>query len=150
MDSLNLDRLTVMKGRMRLELSWPVWTPKLTDRELADEVIAMYPTICAHSCINSAGPTFGHVIHKTTLPHLLEHMIIEEQIAQHCEDVTAAGKAIVNAMVERPLVGTTTVTEGGRQATVEVSFFDDLIAARAIGFALEKLNDILPCKPYMY
>lgn len=141
LDSIRLDRLTVSPGRMRLEVSLSCWTPQVTDARIAKEAIAKYPTICSHSCINSAGPSFGDVIEKTSVPHLLEHMIIEEQLSQRVNP-TAVGSGT--------LVGTTRMSEDGNHAVVEVSFFDDLVAVGAIGRALEELNSILPCRPYLY
>lgn len=177
-DGIRLDRLTVMLGRMRLEVSLAHWVSPTTNEAIAEQVIARYPTICAHSCINSSGPTFGDVIGETSVAHLLEHMIIEEQLADALRAVDERVGSFEASVASEPsapddgvdvvdgidcrsaraeaaivgglsLVGTTRVRDGGRKAIVEVSFFDDLVAAKAIGLALAELNSMLPCKPYL-
>lgn len=139
-EAINLDKVTVMHGRMRLEISLAAWSPEATDQALAKDAIKLYPTITMHSCINSSGPSFGDTIAHTSVPHLLEHIIIEEQLA---EDPAGLPFAI-------SIVGTTQVAPDHKHATIEVSFFDDLVAIRAIGRALDALNSLLPCKPYLY
>lgn len=95
-----------------------------------------YPTLPLHSCINSKGPTFGDVAVGTSVPHLLEHLVIAEQV-RLVEQGT--GRVLHDAT----FVGTTEWCKGGPQAgeaIVEVSFVDDLQALEALSNALEFLN----------
>ncbi len=45
---------------------------------LSELLKAKHPGILEHTCVNSQGPTFGHCLDSTSLPHILEHMIIEK------------------------------------------------------------------------
>lgn len=137
-DALHLDRVVVRPGRLRLEVSLVGQATRGTTDTIAQQAIARYPTIQAHSCINEQGPVFGDVIFHTSIPHLLEHMIIEEQLAE-----TATTSASLQTREERTLVGTTHITRSHAHAVIEVSFFDDLIAVRATRRALDALNEML-------
>lgn len=162
-DSIRLDKVVMSPGRMRLEVSLAFWAPRTTDAATAKEAVAKYPTILAHSCINSEGPSFGDVIANTSVPHLLEHMIIEEQLAQAEQPSTAQALPVASAAQgatpaavggaaaqSGTLVGTTRMAKDGKRAVIEVSFFDDIVAARAAARALDELNAMLPCRPYLY
>lgn len=148
---VKIERITVSHGRMQISLLLEAWVPRESTAVFAREIAAMYPTICSHSCINDSGPTFGAVIEQTSIPHVLEHMIIEEQLALMPEVKKARGGQQNNPRLnDCPIVGTTRIGENGKRALIEVSFFDDIIAMRAINKALEVLNETLPCRPYLY
>ena len=54
-----------------------------TSPELAKQILADFSDITAHACINSKGPTFSYVIEHTSIPHLLEHLIIDLQASEY-------------------------------------------------------------------
>lgn len=104
--------------------------PRFTDRALIKKAYDAYATLPVHSCINTKGPTFGDVAIGTSIPHLLEHLVIAEQVRLTRKDAT--------------FVGTTNWTEAGTaggEAIVEVSFIDDLQAIEALRNALAFLNE---------
>jgi len=101
-------------------------TPELIQRCLRD-----FPHLAVHTCVNGVGPTFGAVMEDTSLPHLLEHLVIEQQT--------------LAARNEDPLfVGTTQFTaEDPNVAKVSVSFENDVTCLAAFKRAQEFLNEIL-------
>lgn len=98
-------------------------TPALIARCVAD-----HPTLPHHTCRNNVGPTFAAVMEETSLPHLLEHVIIDLQTH------TTQSKHAV-------FVGSTQWRrDSSNEALVSVSFLDDLVALKAISQALAYLN----------
>ena len=128
-------RVDVFPGRLRILVQLSDGASRWTTEELVAAACDAYPTLPLHSCINSKGPTFGDVAVGTSVPHLLEHLIIAEQVRLAGEGRVAEGEAA--------FVGTTEWCEGGPQvgeAVIEVSFVDDLQALRALSNALAFLN----------
>ena len=116
-------------GRLTLLVRVAATAPRSTDAELAQRLLAARPTLAHHTCVNDRGFTFAAVIADTSLPHVLEHVIIDEQVreAATLTDVT--------------FVGTTEwVDEAAGLARVEVNFADDLVALRAVRNALMFIN----------
>ncbi len=132
---ISAKRVDVFPGRLRILVQLSDGISRWTNEELVAAACDAYPTLPLHSCINSKGPTFGDVAVGTSVPHLLEHLIIAEQVRLAGEGRVAEGEAT--------FVGTTEWREGGPQAgeaVVEVSFVDDLQALRALSNALAFLN----------
>ena len=95
---------------------------------LAKALVDAVPTLPAHACVNDRGPTFGAVLADTSVPHVLEHLIIDAQ--------ARAG--------EGTFVGNTAwVDEDVGIARIEVSYADDLAALSAVKGALGVLNGVL-------
>lgn len=93
-----------------------------------------YPTILQHTCVNDLGPTFAAVACETSVPHVLEHMVVDAQ----ARAVAAAGGAPAT------FVGKTSwENRARRRARVEVSFADDLVALKAFRDAVTCLNSIM-------
>lgn len=101
-----------------------------TTASLAQRVLQQRPNLAHHACINDAGPTFAMVIDHTPLPHLFEHLVVDN-LAQRAtqENVIFTG---TSEWVNR---------EKG-QARVEVSYNDDLEALSALKEAEEFLNNM--------
>lgn len=122
-------KIEVFPGRLRLWVRLSADAPRFVDETLAAKAYDKHPTLPVHSCINAKGPAFGDVAVGTSLPHLLEHLVIAEQVRLVSVDAT--------------FVGTTNWTDGGPtegEAIVEVSFMDDLQAIEALRNALAFLN----------
>lgn len=103
--------------------------PRSTDAALARSLLAARPTLALHSCVNPQGPTFSSVIASTSLPHVLEHAIIDEQVRDP------------STLTDVLFVGTTEwLDERAGLARVEVNFADDLVALRALRNALAFVN----------
>lgn len=126
-DPLRIISLVVQPGRVLCEVEVDP-ARSHTDPSLAQTLLKDHPTLASHACVNDTGAVFGEVIEHTSVPHLLEHLVIDLQVrAGECANVT--------------FVGTTEwEDERAGRATVQVSFTDDLVALRAFRDATEKIN----------
>lgn len=89
-----------------------------------------FPHVGEHACVNDAGDRFADVMERTSLAHVLEHLVVDLQ-------ARAAGPGSV-------FVGTSEWADSARtRARVEVSFVDDLAALRAFKDATAALNEAL-------
>ncbi|MEG0072075.1 MAG: hypothetical protein RR362_02665 [Raoultibacter sp.] len=125
--ALVIDRLTVAADRVicevRVDPRYASTTPELSCR-----MQRAFPDIASHTCVNECGDTFGAVIDHTSLPHLLEHVVIDAQTRASTDPRTI-------------FVGTTRwLDKMHTKARVEVSFTDDLVALRAFLDSAEFLN----------
>ena len=107
----------------------------MTSPKLAAFVTNQYPDLPLHACVNDVGTAFGSVIEKTSIPHMLEHLVVD--IQAHETDTPRA----------ETFVGTSEwIDEEAGKARVEASFRDDLQALRAFNKAVEFLNTaVLTC-----
>lgn len=125
-----VERITVERDRLVCEVCIPDPRFRYSSVNLSILVKAAYPDIVRHACINEVSNRFADVIETTSVPHMLEHLAIDEQIH-------------ASATAER-LVGTTEWTcEQKGQATIQLAFADDLEALRAFKRALSFLNKSL-------
>ena len=134
-EKIAVPKLEVFPGRLRLHVQLAADAPRFTTKELIARAYGAYPTLPLHSCINAKGPTFGDVAVGTSVPHLLEHLVIAEQVRLINKGTPAS---------EATFVGTTSWAKGGPdggKAIVEVSFLDDLQALEALRNALAFLNE---------
>lgn len=128
--ALYVERMTVRADRLVCDIVVRPDIPRSTNSALAARVLVAYPHLPLHACVNDEGDVFGAVLDHTSLPHLLEHLVIDEQ--------TRAASASARDVV---YVGTTEWTdEFAGRARIEVSFTDDLVALRAFRHALDFLN----------
>lgn len=128
-DALVLERVAVRPGRLSILVRVASWCPRQTNDALASYALAHYPALPHHVCINGEGSTFGAVLAHTSVAHLLEHVIIDEQVADPRTPRDVA------------LLGTTEWTdERAGIARIEVNFSDDLVALQALRTALAFLN----------
>lgn len=122
--SVRTDRL-VLTVRLRED------APRETTPELAAALVRAVPSLTAHACVNEVGPTFAAVISHTSIPHALEHLIIDAQVR-------------ASAPAAPTFVGTTVwISRASGTARVEVSYTDDLVALAAVKEALALLNGLL-------
>lgn len=119
-------------GRIGCDVALAAQAPRTTDPVLAARVCASFPDLPRHACVNGAGDTFGAVMEATSLPHLLEHLVIDLQTQAAPPD----------ASPDTAYVGITRWTdENAGRAHIEVSFTDDLVALRAFRDATRFLNE---------
>ena len=119
-------------GRIGCDVTLTAHAPRTTDPVLAARVRASFPHLPRHACVNGAGDTFGAVMEATSLPHLLEHLVIDLQTQAAPPD----------ASPDTAYVGITRWTdENAGRAHIEVSFTDDLVALRAFRDATRFLNE---------
>lgn len=129
MDALSLVSIRIERGRACLVVR--VCSDKrFTDRLIVERALRVYPDLAHHACVNAKGPTFASDILGTSLPHLLEHLIIDIQLA---DERTAPDARFVG--------NTTWIDEVGETAQINVTFADDLVVLRAIGQAVTFVNE---------
>ena len=130
-DPISVISLDIERGRMRARLRIREGS-RYVDPVIAKTVVKRFPSIDRHTCKNDEGPYFGSVMDHTSTAHLLEHLIIDAQLRDG------------STPPDRIFTGWTQwVDEENGIADVEVSFADDLVAARALGQSLTYLNDLL-------
>lgn len=130
--ALSVDSITVQSDRLVLRVSLAPDAPRFMDDRLAAQLDALRPSLKAHACVNGVGPTFGAVMATTAIPHVLEHLILDEQVRADTAPDTAPFSGI-----------TIWLDEAAGLAHVEVSYFDDLTALEAVQAAAACLNDLL-------
>lgn len=152
---LTLDSATVYPDRIELVVDIAHSRFAFSSKPLIAALLHTHPYLLEHACKNERGKTFAAVAETTSTPHVLEHLIIDNQI-RACAQVPSPQNN------EGILVGTTQWDEGsdpyvdksdvsgalqGEQMTlkaiVRVSFFDDVAAFAAINAALAELNELL-------
>ena len=128
MEPLRVETMVVRAGRIECELR--IEGPcRYTTPAIARALLARYPTLQEHACVNEKGTTFGSVIDNTSLAHLLEHLVIDLQTRADGEE----GESFT---------GTTEwIDEASGRALVQVSFADDLVALRAFRDAITQINE---------
>ena len=133
-DPVQIRAITVKRGRMTCEVAVEDGRFRKTTPRLAAFVQDSYPDLPHHACLNGSGRTFGAVMERTSIAHLLEHLVISFQT-----------QAAVDPAAE--FVGTSEwIDEEEGIARVEVSFRDDLEALRAFVEATRFLNiAVLTC-----
>ncbi|NHM16346.1 hypothetical protein GMI69_06695 [Eggerthellaceae bacterium zg-887] len=90
-DALVIERLTVRPDRIVCDLLVSPSAPTTTSPGLVRRVLADYPTLLDHACVNDEGDTFAAVADHTSLPHLVEHLVIDAQVRQAAQAARAAG-----------------------------------------------------------
>ena len=134
MAPIEVRTITVRTGRIVCDVVVADERFRRTTPRLAAFAEGQYPDLPHHACVNDAGHAFGDVMEDTSVPHLLEHLVISEQVRSQ-----AGGAAT--------FIGTTEWTdEAAGEARVEVGFKDDLVALRAFNGAVQFLNmAVLTC-----
>ena len=128
---VTVERLAISPGKLTACVRLRPDT-RYTNPQLSQRVVADFPQMPLHACVNPHGPTFASVLEHTSLAHLLEHLIIDLQVAQ-TPDETAATFA----------GHTTWVSESEGLALITVSFRDDACALRALRDAVEYIERTL-------
>lgn len=107
---------------------------RYTNPTIADMACREFPHLRRHTCVNSSGATFGDVIERTSMPHLLEHVTIDELVDS---------SRSMQAKDSHPFTfaGTTEwVDESNGIACVRIRFRDDIEALRALTVATGRIN----------
>ena len=135
-EKIALERLSVLPDRIEAEVRVLDPAYRTTSPELIAQVLVQFPTIPFHTCRNEVGPTFSAVMENTSLPHLLEHLVIDIQTRAHAEREDEATDPVFTGTTQR----SATMHD---VAIVRVSFYDDLIALGAFIQALHFINQEL-------
>lgn len=133
-DKVILEHLTVLPDRIEATVRIADARYRSTTPELMAKVTERFPTMPYHACRNGVGATFGAVMEQTSVPHLLEHLVIDIQTHEHAKDERRASDQIA-------FTGTTQWSaEDPAVALVRVSFLDDLVALGAFKEAVYFIN----------
>lgn len=135
-EKIALERLSVLPDRIEAEVRVLDPAYRTTSPELIAQVLVQFPTIPFHTCRNEVGSTFSAVMENTSLPHLLEHLVIDIQTRAHAEREDEATDPVFTGTTQR----SATMHD---VAIVHVSFYDDLIALGAFKQALHFINQEL-------
>lgn len=135
MDNLVIERLTVREGRVQGDVLIADPQFRYSTPQLMSHLLEMHPDLAHHTCVNDHGSTFAAVMNSTSIPHVLEHLVIDLQARTHDSPATAHAPTFT---------GTTEwVDEAHGKARVEVSFTDDLVVLRAFRDASTILNNAM-------
>lgn len=135
-EKIALERLSVLPDRIEAEVRVLDPAYRTTSPELIAQVLVRFPTVRYHACRNETGPTFSAVMENTSLPHLLEHLVIDIQTRAHAEREDEATDPVFTGTTQ----WSATMSD---VAIVHVSFYDDLIALGAFKQALHFINQEL-------
>ena len=128
-------RVVVKADRMVCDVQLSPACPRTSFPALVSALLQMYPHLPAHACKNERGTTFGAVMKRTPLIHVLEHVAIDCMVQNESAKTTSSDKLFVgNSRWLDPVQGL------GR---VELSFRDDIAALRALKTAVEQVNRAL-------
>ena len=112
--------IRVLTGRLVCEVAIDDDSMRYATPAIAEALCACRPNFRFHSCVNDQDAPFASIMGKTSLPHLLEHLVIDIQTERCPNDASV-------------FVGTTEwIDEDAGLARVQVSFADDLEALRAL------------------
>lgn len=131
---ISIDRIIVDKGRMTALVSLPV-DDAYTTPDRMQAVLAEYPRLQRHSCVNAKGPTFEAVMNRTSWAHVLEHLVIDLQVSAHQEAGDSRDPWFVG--------NTQWIDKNSGKARVQVNFFDDFVAMRSFRDAVRFLNSVI-------
>lgn len=102
---LTLDSATVYPDRIELVVDIAHSRFAFSSKPLIAALLHTHPYLLEHTCKNERGKTFAAVAETTSTPHVLEHLIIDNQI-RACAQVPSPQNN------EGILVGTTQWDEG--------------------------------------
>lgn len=129
-----IERITVEHGRMSALVTVSPEDAFSTPDRMA-QLLAQYPRLERHSCINSKGPTFAAVMDRTSWAHVLEHLVIDMQVSVHQDRGDKRDPWFVG--------NTQWVDRQAGRARVQVNFYDDLVALQSFRDAARVLNDVM-------
>lgn len=128
--SVHVTSVHISPGKMCAHIT--VLPHQRTNPQLIERVLQDFPRLPQHSCVNAHGPLFAYVMEDTPLPHLLEHLIIDIQVADQPETSTTTFTGF-----------TEWVNADAGHAAITVSFRDDACALAAVRYACTYLSGIL-------
>ena len=159
---IRITRLEVRRGHLTCAVEFAPEVPRFTSKALIDKVLPAFPSLPRHACVNGSGRTFGDVIERTPMYHLLEHMVVDLQVRKMASAppgaVAPSGEpaampsapaalstpATPTAPANISIVGTSEwVDEAAGLARIDTSFADDQVALRALRDAVAALNAAL-------
>lgn len=130
-EPLRVGSIRVRADRIEIQVGVQSEKYAYTDKALMQRVLENYPSLALHACRNHKGTLFSDVMNDTSIPHLLEHMVVDGQTRAARDE-------------QRIFTGTTQWDTRDRlKAHVVVSYEDDLVALRVLNECVSYLNEIL-------
>lgn len=130
-EAVRIEAIRVRADRIEASVAVSSERYRMSDPALVRRCLRFAPTMVHHACRNEVGPLFSFAMESTSVPHLLEHMVIDAQT-----------RCAHNA--SRVFTGATQWDEmGSLTATVSLSYEDDLETLRCLSQAVSFLNDAL-------
>ena len=128
-------RVVVKADRMVCDVQLSPACPRVSSPLLISALLQAHPQLAEHACKNERGTTFGAVMNRTPLIHVLEHVAIDCMVQNESAKTTSSDTLFVgNSRWLDPVQGL------GR---VELGFRDDIAALRALKIAVEQVNQAL-------
>ena len=128
-------RVVVKADRMVCDVQLSPACPRVSSPLLISALLQAHPQLAEHACKNERGTTFGAVMNRTPLIHVLEHVAIDCMVQKESAKTTSSDTLFVgNSRWLDPVQGL------GR---VELGFRDDIAALRALKTAVEQVNQAL-------
>lgn len=133
MSCIKVTNITVKKYRIVCLVQ--IHGEMYSNSNIKKHLLKQFSSLAYHKCKNANGENFISIMDKTSLAHIFEHLVIDLQIKYSNKLDTEPTQAIF---------GTTEwLNKNFGKAKVELSYFDDIEALRAIKNAQEILNEIL-------
>lgn len=141
MSALIVERIAFERDRMVLLVRMAPDAPACLGAAAADRLRAARPFLAGHACLNAQDAPFDTILARTSLPHVLEHLIIDFQAEAL---VAPADGCPLQRRSATTFVGTTEwLNEREGLARVAVNFTDDLIALAALKAACALLEGMV-------
>lgn len=143
MSPLTVERVLVRRDRLVLLVRVEGGAAVHLSPNQANYLRAARPTLTRHACLNAQGLPFNAILETTSLPHVLEHLIVDFQgaLSQDAGNRSATGRPLT-------FVGTTEwLDEGAGLARIEVNLTDDLVALEALKRARALLDEGMVQEP---
>lgn len=131
---VRVEHVTVRPDRVIAEIRIANEAYAFTSPGIIEAALRRYPHLLEHACVNDCGKTFGAVASCTSVPHLIEHMAIEEQARSSQSE-------------KKLFVGKTSWLDRMRLlAQVEVSYEEDFSALAALRTAVQLADELLAAR----
>lgn len=128
---LVIEHIQVRPDRMEVTIRVRSEQFAYTNNRIIEEVLSHFPSLGMHTCRNHKGRLFADVMNHTSVPHLLEHMVVDGQTRRAQKE-------------DRIFTGTTQWSrEDPLVALVVFSYEDDLVALEVLNQCVALLNAIL-------
>lgn len=142
MTVLSVERIAFERGRMVMLVRVSPSSACRLGPDRAARLLRARPLLARHACLNAEGAPFGAILARTSLPHVLEHLVIDFQ-AEADEHLRSAALGAADRSAAT-FVGTTEwLNEREGLARVAVNFTDDLIALAALKSALALMEGMV-------
>ena len=76
---LVIEHIQVRPDRMEVTIRVRSEQFAYTNNQIIEEVLSHFPSLGMHACRNHKGRLFADVMNHTSIPHLLEHMVVDGQ-----------------------------------------------------------------------